>query len=371
MQPFIKFIADNSFVGQGSDAALYAKVVGPWKTDNESAFRGLSLAGKCKHLVRQSLMVNFIYRVYHNEPFFLFTEYRDQLLKWIDEINGNTGENDPLVVSAIQVVRMLLKQDEAATFLYPSLDAMEVFLDPASDTESIPKISERGFYLPYMYFVIKSSVYKSVGDGHKINKDDDFKFPLAAIPTFDFYENYLVMEYQKVPEFHFDVALLNSTAAQSPDYFKSIFAYLLCHDWSEMELSQVLTLVSNYALVQDLNAIPKNNIAQVYNKLWRAITQHAGNIPANIVCDVNEMKRLLYFVLTLRKEQKVEVDNPQILADFISNGEASRLSDDEKLLVDYLNKVHTTNETSMEEYHAFKTSIFGSFKELDSSCGND
>lgn len=367
MQPFIKFIADNSFIGKGSKDTMYAQVVGPWKTDCESAFRALSLSGKCKHLIRQALVVNFIYRVYHKEPFFLFTEYKDQLVRWLDELNGNTGENDPMVVTAIQVARMLLNEDEEATFLYPSLDGMEVFLDPSSDTEPIPRIGEKGFYLPYMYFVTKTAVYKSLGKGHKIDKADDFKYPLAAIPAFNFFDDYVVIEYVNLPEFHFDVNLLNSTADQGPDYFKSIFGYLLCHDWSDKNMSDVMSYLSNFALIQDLNAIPQNNIAQIYNKLWRAVTQHVGNIPANIVCDVTEMRRFINFILMLRKEKGVELNEPQMLADFISNGEPTRLQGDEKNLAEYLKKVQTNNETSMEEYHAFKASIFGDFKELDSS----
>lgn len=369
MQPFIKFIADNSFIKRGAEDATYSQVVGSWKADCESAFRGLSLAGKCKHLVRQALMVNFVYRVYHKEPWFLFTEYRDQLLRWVDEINGNTGENDPMIAMAIRVTKMLLNAGEENTFLYPSLQEMEVYLDPSSDTEPIPRIGERGFYIPYAHFVIKTAAYKEVGKGHAIDKADKFSHPLAAVPMLNFFDNYVLIEYVPVAEYKFDPELLNDTKDIHGKFFKSFYGYLLCMDWSEKQISQILALISNYALVLDTNAINQNNVAMVYNKLRRTIFEYAGNIPANIVCDALHVKELISFILILRKEKKVEVDEPQLLAAFIKNGNSANLTEDEKLLVDYFSKVKTDTETSLEEFQAFKRSVFGDFDELAPSVG--
>ncbi len=371
MQPFIKFFADNSFMGQGAKDATYAQVVGSWKADSQSAFRALSLSGKCKHLVRQSLMYNFVNRVYHKDPFFLFTEYKNQLIEWLNDINGNTGENDPMVATAIQVVRMLLNEKEENTFLYPSLLEMEVFLDPSSDTEPIPRISDKGFYLPYMHFVIKSSCIKAIKGTSKYVKDDNYSYPLAALPKLSFLDSFVFVEYQKVPEFKFDYELLNKVGEEHPSIHGSFYEYLLCMDWSEMNLSQVLAYISNYALVLDPNAIPENSVAMVFNKLWRTVFKHVGNIPANIVCDAWHLNQFITFIILLRRIKKVEVDDPQILASFISNGESSNLTKDEQLLVNYLNKVHTQAETSMEELHAFSRSIFGTFKELHPVEGNN
>lgn len=371
MQPFIRFFADNSFMGQGTKDAAYAQVVGSWKADSQSAFRALSLAGKCKHLVRQSLMYNFVNRVYHKDPFFLFTEYKDQLNQWLNDINGNTGENNPMVTIAIQVVRMLLNEKEENTFLYPSLTEMEVFLDPSSDTEPIPRIADKGFYIPYMHFVIKSSCVKAINSHSKYVKEDEFSYPLAALPKLSFFDNMVFVEYQKVPEFKFDASLLNKVGEEHPSLHGSFYEYLLCVDWSEMNLSQVLAYVSNYALVLDPNAIPENNVGMVFNKLWRTIFNYVGNIPANIVCDSWHLNQFITFIILLRKIKKVEVDDPQIIASFISNGGGSNLTKDEKDLVNYLNKVNTNSEHSMEEYHAFSRSIFGTFKELHPSQGNN
>jgi hypothetical protein len=77
------------------------------------------------------------------------------------------------------------------------------------------------------------------------------------------------------------------------------------------------------------------------------------------------------FIVYLRKNKKVEVDDPQILASFISNADGFKLTDDEKNLIGYLNKVNTNTEHSMEEYHAFSRSIFGTFKELHPVKGNN
>ena len=52
---------------------------------------------------------------------------------------------------------------------------------------------------------------------------------------------------------------------------RSLCEYLLCMDWSEMNLSQVLAYISNYALVLDTNAIGQNSVAMVFNKLWRTV----------------------------------------------------------------------------------------------------
>ena len=371
MQPFIKFFADNSFMGQGAKDATYAQVVGSWQQDSQSAFRALSLSGKCKHLVRQSLMYNFVNRVYHKDPFFLFTEYKNQHVDWMNDINGNTGENDPMVSIALQVVRMLLNDKEENTFLYPSLMEMEVFLDPSSDTEPIPRISDKGFYLPYMQFVTKTSCVKAIKGSSKFVKDDNYSYPLAAIPKLSFINSYVFIEYQKVPEYKFDYELLNKIGEEHPSLHGSFYEYLLCMDWSEMNLSQILAYISNFALVLDVNAIDEKSVALVFTKLWKTIFKHVGNIPTNIVCDAWHLKQFIAFVLLLRKVKKVEVDDPQLLATFISNGGVSNLTKDEQLLVSYLNKVHTQAETSMEELHAFSRSIFGSFEELHPVVGNN
>lgn len=364
MQPFIKFITDTP-VCRGAQETAFAQVVGNWKADCESAFRSLSTVGKCKHLVRQSLMVNFLCRVYNKEPWFLFTEYRDQLMKWVENMNHDVLENDPVKIMAIQVSKMLLNPAEEGDFLFPKMTDLEFFLDPSSDTELIPRISEKGFYIPYLYFIMKTSVRKAIGPGSKFLKEDNFKFPLAAIPTPSFSDSFVDIEYMKVPEFNFDAEFLNSTEEQGSTYFKSFFSYLLCMDWSETSFSQVLAFLSNYAMVLDPNAIDKGNIALLYAKLWRLVWKNAGNLPSNIVCDIPHMNQLIYFILTLRKKQKVEFDDAQLLAGIFMNDNPSYLTQDEKLLVDYLVKLSNKTETSMEAYHAFKSSALGSFKELD------
>lgn len=368
MQPFIKFISDNTFISSYKDKQ-FGEVIGCWKKDCDSAFNALSPVGKCKHLVRQALMVNFVYRVYHNEPWFLFIDYRDQLLRWAENTNQLTDVKDPMIADALRVTRMLLNPSYSDSYLFPSINDMSVFLDSATDTEKIPSIADKDFYIPYYHFVNKTSSYKPLESNGTLSKDDDFRYPIAAIPKLSFMDNYVFVEYQKVPEYHFDPTLLNRTTDMGGTFFKNFFSYLLCMDWSEMNLSQVLALISNYALVLDTNAIEPGNIALVYNKLWRNIFNYSGNIPVNIVCDIVHLKQIMGFVLLLRNAKKIKIDDPKLLADLVGNGERASLSEDEKLLVDYLEKVQSTTETSMEEYHAFKRSIFGCFEELEPSPG--
>ena len=367
MQPFIKFISDNSFVSSCKDTQ-FAEVVGSWKKDCDSAFNALSLAGKCKHLVRQSLMVNFIYRVYHNEPWFLFIDYRNQLMHWLEKTLNVSSENDPMIANALRVSKMLLNMNPMESYLFPPINDMLVYLDSSTDTERIPSIADKGFYIPYLHFVSRISLY-SDGDNKVVFKEDEFKYPVAAIPKFSFMDNYLFVEYQKIPEYHYDPAFLNRSIDMKGSYSKNFLSYLLCMDWSEMNLSQVLALLSNYALVFDANAIKPGNVALVYSKLWRTIFDFTGNIPVNIVCDIVYLKQIMNFILTLRSAKKVKIDDPQLVAKLIENGKETKTTEDEKLLIAYLEKVQSTTETSMEEYHAFKRSIFSHFEELEPSPG--
>lgn len=368
MQPFIKFITDTS-VSRGATETAFAQVVGNWKADCNSAFNSLSMVGKCKHLVRQALMVNFFCRVYNKEPWFLFTDYRNQLMNWVENLKQDSLQDDAIKTTAIQVAKMLLDPNEEGAFLFPKMSDLEFFFDSESDTELIPRISAKGFYIPYLYFVMQTCNRKAIGAGSKFIKEDGFKFPLAAIPIPSFQDCFIDIEYTSVPEFNFDPDFLNSTEEQGSTFFKSFFAFLLCMDWSEMTCSQVMAFLSNYALVLDPNTFKAGNIASVYARLWRMVWKKSSNIPSTIVCDIPHLNQLIYFILTLRKKQKVQLDDAQLLASIFMNDNPSYLTKEEKLLVDYLVKTSNKSETSMESYHAFRASALGSFSELDTrSC---
>lgn len=362
MQSMIRFLAkDNS------------PLTAEWLTDPDRAFSGSCPVSKAVFLLDQAVMLNYLDRVYGGQMIPCLNQYRDKiLLWWIPSLvsagdNLEAGVEQTLVETALRNIRGLLGASGAISFNADEIGNI-LWLKEFNDAQmTVPRGADALFYTPYLRFLERAP--RSVGyiESEEIDKalDPSFTVDTAALPSFFFSGRILKICYDAVfSSYSFKVADHRKFTDQHFSRgMDSIFSYWMGYNWSGMTFTGMVGLLAMYALELDANVTQNSPAADAFRMLYSKLCSwcaHADTKSA-LSSDTLFIRRcLVYFMVSVRERYNVTFDDRELVSMIISDGIVEKADSIQQFL-----EADKASEISVEMYNSFRSSIFGSFTELD------
>ena len=332
-----------------------------WLHDVESAYHHASPQEKAFFLMDQSVMCNYLMRLYGEDGLpVLLSHYKNTLISWfLPDLaklytNVEKSERDPMVHLAYNNVCILLGTTPG------KLDASEC-IKVLSAKLDVPVASDASFYAPYVQFVERTFGLYTELEQVAANRSFKVSEP-ATIPSFKIIGRHLTVRYEVLfPSYNFDY---KSAGQFHKEHIPvdSILSYWSGYNWTGRTFSGVIGVLAAQCLERDTNAIPKGSkmlgYLEIYNKLFNG-TGISDSLALSSDTTI-QRRHLTAFISYLRSRYNVIIDDPKLLGRFISGTPG----DDSKKLQDYL-VTESPSDVSVEMYNAFKKSRFGTFSELD------
>ena len=326
----------------------------PWMLDSHKEYYALS---KAMFVLEHSIFVHFIKHLYGDVPPVLLRDYVKEIKEYaaeLNKVNDETPGGSDVYKQCVAFINDFLGY--AAPKAYD--DVIEL-LNLASRVDRYPHVvaTAQGlsFYRPYlMYYGTEGRVVDVSG--------------VTALPTFAVRGNTLFLFYEsKFVGYHFTEELKKQLeSAPYPISLDNFFSFLSGFNWRDSSFTALFGILSTYCFDLDVSNAPNNSNELVYKLLRSVVTGYKPAVSPYVdslsLSFDNTVTRRLFisFLICLRKHYGLKLDDAHVIATIIGKNDNEGTDN----LYSYL-EMTKPQDVSTEMIKAFKSSIFGSFEELD------
>jgi len=361
MSSFLQFIASNtSTIPEG------------WIQNAAAEYRALPILAKAHFVLEQSVLVNYLNRLYDSGPPNVITDLIRTIMKdYLYDVTFayENEKNEALLTQLKEIVphiHALLNFDKSRIYSKEIL----ALLQRDKDNESYPHCFDISFYTPYLRFLDSTTLQPNYVDDEQVINSVSFSIGNVSLPGFSYSGQILSVSYEcTFASYSYAYKAIHQFIKDALIPLDSVLTYWYGYNWTGDTFTGVTGVFAAQCLELDANAIPTQSAMWGYRDIYLKVVSNSNLSKLQQMAQSSSLnlhrRRILAFLIELRKRYNVTFDNKELLAKFLVTED----EDAQKLHAFLQNTNVEANasaaKVSVEVYHAFKRSPFGKFEELD------
>ena len=348
--PFLKFIYNRD-----------SEVSGDWMRDPAKRYAMATPAEKVRFCLEQAVVLSYLEYLYGKEHMLLLSEYRKHFESaYMHDISVLAEDKDSgeFVKPAYVACEILLGH------IPGKIDSAEVIKYLKPGNIDCPKAVEPSFYEPYLKFKEYVSDLRQYVESEQMRNTRSFTIAHpCTIPSFKIDGRFISVNYQmEFSSYSFDYKDVKDIIEDMAEV-DTIFTYLAGYHWSGKNTTSVFGVLASQCLTYDIGDIGWDSVMlgciDAYKKCINPNFYMPGYLQALSTAVRTQRRKIVRFLIYLRKHQRIVFEDDQILADYAD----SISSEDGHSLKDYF--LSQREDISAEVYSVFRNSRFAQFEELD------